>query len=268
MTDHLPCGRSRPGPAKARPPTRTAATKCAVCVCLAMGLLACLPGRGFADFQVSLDNNWNAGQPPGQINGTPPLLTFQDVQGGVLLTIQNSLIENSSPSVIDKVWLNFGQAPLSAGLTDNLAHLQFTAQSGTLSNLLTGFSTGENSVKADGTGGKYDILLQFANGNFAGGGTVAQYLITTTSSYGQVFNADTFDNLSSGATSPTPNLTASAHIIGGNNSSIYIGGLGQPVTPTPAPSGLALAFSGAAAVGLIALVRLRRQRTAPSRPNV
>ncbi len=227
------------------------------------GALALPGGAARADFTVSLDNNWNnGGGKGGQINGTPPLLTFRDVQGGVLLTIKNNLTLNSSPSVIDEVWLNFGKDPLAPNLLDNLSHLQFTAQGGTANNLLTNYSTGENSVKADGTGGYYDVLLNFANGNFAGGGTTASYLITTTSAYGQLFNAGTFDNLASGATSPTPNLTASAHIIGGNQPSIYIGGFGVPTT-APAPAGLALALSGFVSCGLACLWRRRPWRAAP-----
>jgi hypothetical protein len=227
-----------------------------------LALLGFAPPRASAGFVVSLNDNWNnGGGQGGSINGTPPLLTFTDVQGGVLLTIQNNLTLNTSPSVIDTIWLNFGKDPLSASLLDNLSHLQFTAQGGTATNLLTGFATGENGEKADGTGGYYDIQLNFANQNFAGGGLTAKYLITTTSTDGQLFNADTFDNLATGATSPTPDLTASAHIIGGNKPSIYIGGYGVP-TSAPAPPAMALAVSGLVSSGLVGLWRLRRSRRA------
>jgi hypothetical protein len=229
-----------------------------IAILLASGLLATTPNFGRADFVVSLDTNWNSGG-GGKINGTPPTLTFNDVTGAVKLTITDSLTPNSSPDNIDKVYLNFGPNPASAAFQADLNsastnHLVFSGQDSASTNLLTGVSLAYNNIKADGTGGNYDVELDFASNQFTPGTTLT-YLITLSNANTLNFTADTFDNLSQGAS--TGNFTASAHIIGGNQPSIYIGGTGTAIA-TPAPPTSLLAGIGVFALSLSAHLRRRR----------
>src|SRR5438034_6139820 len=127
------------------------------CIAVGLGLCATAP-IAKADFTVTLDQNWNnGGGGGGTINGTPPTLKFEDVGGYVKLTITNSLTVGSSPSIIDNLFLNLGDSSVSTSLLNGLV---FTELSGPVG-MNTAVTLDKDKVKADGTGGFYDIQLDF-----------------------------------------------------------------------------------------------------------
>ena len=195
----------------------------------------------------------NDGYPDGGSGSAPWIdATFQNTSGGVLLTVDNVgmtanefLKGNSMPNGSDGgIFFNLNPSLDSS-------HLTFTLESGA-NNFGTTFFTGNNAFKADGVGGKYDIVFDFSNG-FYGGASVTYFI-------SGISGLDAADfAYQSVPTAGNNQFYAAAHIQGlSNGSSTWVDPSSGPIPlmPIPEPSVLAL---GAASLGLgIAWRRARK----------
>lgn len=188
-------------------------------------------------------------------DGSSPWInaSFQDVSGGVLLTVSNVGLTSSE-------FLQGNGSGANGGIFFNLNpnddpnSLTFTLESQS-ANFGTSISTGENAFKADGDG-KYDIVFDFSSHLFAGGASFS-YLISGVSG----LNSSDFAYMSAPAGGSGP-FYAAAHVMGlspnGSNSTWIEPGSGpMQLTPAPEPSSIALI---AASFGIWGAVRQWHKR--------
>lgn len=183
---------------------------------------------------------------PSDLNpdGSSPWIdaSFQDVSGGVLLTVNNVGLTSSE-------FLQGNGSGANGGIFFNLnpnddpTSLTFTLESQS-ANFGTSINTGENAFKADGDG-KYDIVFDFSSHLFAGGASFS-YLISGITG----LSSSDFAYMSAPAGGSGP-FYAAAHVMGlspnGSNSTWIEPGNGPlQLTPVPEPSsiGLIAAFFG------------------------
>ena len=179
--------------------------------------------------------------------------SFQDVSGGVLLTITNV-------SLISGEFIQGNGSGANGGFffnlnpNDNPNNLVFTSVYAN-GNFGTSILTGENAYKADGDG-KYDIVFDFSTHNFSVGSSIS-YLISGIPG----LNADSFAYLSAPAGGSGP-FYAAVHVMGlppnASNSTWVEPGGGPQVVPVPEPAPAVLA---AVSFGLWgALLRWRKRK--------
>ena len=221
---------------------------------IAAVVLATAPSKANADFMYQFDTVFGSNS-HAPTNSAPWVdAIFQDVAGGVLLTITNVNLYGSE--FVSQAWFNLIPTLQATSLT-------FTVQSSSaglqLPNIAT-FASGDqvsggNGNKADGDG-YFDIVFSFAtsmSGNpdpaFLGGESVS-YLISGIAG----LTASDFDSVSHGGS--TDNLAA-LHVQ--NTASANSGSAFEApstVTLIPEPSSIALAAAGISLLGLFA----RRRR--------
>ena len=193
---------------------------------------------------------------PGDPNpaGSNPWLdaSFQNVSGGVLLTVTNLGLTTGE-------FLNGNGNGANGGLffninpADNVNNLVFTLQyaNGTFG---TSINQGENSFKADGDG-KYDIVFDFTPGAFTAGSSFS-YLITGISG----LTANDFAYLSASTPGESGPFYAAAHVAGipGGQSTWLEPDLGPLAIPVPEPSSAGLLLVGMGAWGAFRQWRKRK----------
>ena len=221
----------------------------ALAVLLLMGATA---QRAAADFTVVLDTTFSGGSPAA---GDTLTAKFQDVSGGVLLTLQTNL---SGSELVSEWDLNFNP-------NLDVTKLNFNLQSGGTGPTGVTPSLGADSFKADGTGGFFDIGFNFPTSNsvdrFDGSETLT-YKITST----QSISAADFNFQSSGSTGAGTNgvdkggWTSAAHIqsIAGAQDSGWIGNGSTNVVPAP-PTAVLMGLGGIA-LGIGAAIQRRRRQ--------
>lgn len=188
-------------------------------------------------------------------DGSSPWIdaSFQDVTGGVLLTVNDVGLTSSE-------FLQGNGSGANGGIFFNLnpnddpTSLTFTLESES-ANFGTYINTGENAFKADGDG-KYDIVFDFSTHLFAGGASFS-YLISGVTG----LTANDFAYLSEPAGGSGP-FYAAAHVMGlppnASNSTWIEPGSGPiQLTPVPEPSSIGLI---AASFGLCGAVRQWHKR--------
>jgi hypothetical protein len=162
--------------------------------------------------------------------------SFQDVSGGVLLTVNNlgltssEFLQGNGSGANGGIFFNLNP-------NDNPTSLTFSLVSQS-ANFGTYINTGENAFKADGDG-KYDIVFDFTTHSFAGGASFS-YLISGIAG----LTASDFAYLSAPAGGSGP-FYAAAHIMGlppdaSNSTWIEPGNGPASLLPVPEPSSFAL----------------------------
>jgi hypothetical protein len=162
--------------------------------------------------------------------------SFQDVGGGVLLTVNNvgltssEFLQGNGSGANGGIFFNLNP-------NDNPTSLTFSLVSQS-ANFGTYINTGENAFKADGDG-KYDIVFDFSTHSFAGGASFS-YLISGIAG----LTASDFAYLSAPAGGSGP-FYAAAHVMGlppnaSNSTWIEPGSGALQLNPVPEPSSFAL----------------------------
>lgn len=162
--------------------------------------------------------------------------SFQDVSGGVLLTVSNlgligdEFLQGNGSGANGGIFFNLNPNDDPTSLTFSL--VSQTANFGTFIN------TGENAFKADGDG-KYDIVFDFSTHSFAGGASFS-YLISGITG----LTASDFAYMSAPAGGSGP-FYAAAHVMGlppnaSNSTWIEPGSGVLQLLPAPEPSSFAL----------------------------
>lgn len=169
--------------------------------------------------------------------------SFQDVNGGVLLTVNNvgltsdEFLQGNGSGANGGIFFNLNP-------NDDPTSLTFTLQSQS-ADFGTYINTGENAFKADGDG-KYDIVIDFTTHLFAGGASFS-YLISGISN----LSANDFAYMSAPAGGSGP-FYAAAHVMGlppnASNSTWIEPGNGPtgllPAVPEPSSFALIAGFFG------------------------
>jgi len=221
------------------------------CAVLAVGLF--LPATTHAsDILYEFDTPFPSDPTP---TGSAPWVDaeFQDVSGGVQLTISNvglttgEFIQGMGNGANNGLLFN-----LNPSFSPNNLVFSLVSQTG---NFGTSISTGEDAFKADGDG-RYDIGFDFSTHNFTAGASIT-YLITGIPG----LNAGSFAYLSS-STGGTGPFYAAAHVMGinGTNGTWIEPGSGPIlVSPVPEPSSIVLMIASFGVLG--GLCRWFRRKT-------
>jgi hypothetical protein len=211
---------------------------------IGLAAIAWTPAAASADtltFSFAPANTFSGTAAAGSITAT-----FTDVAGGVQLVISSALSpgENLDPGKTLYLNINPSKSSLLSSLTFALTGNTNFSQAATV-------MTGEDSFKADGTGGLYDILFTYSSSTKAfTTGESQTYLISTSSG---TISASDFDFLSTGG---TPSWLAAVHVQNtpsGGSGSGWAGG-----TVVPVPASLLLALTGVGCIGLRRFVGGRR----------